>query len=141
MTSPLKFKHFTEIFFLLLIAGGMSGCSKYSSPRKIERLITQGNWKLSSAYIDTVDLTSEYSEYQFQFSQSGTITVIGDPTISGKWETGVEKNPTYLSLTITPFYPFYHLNADWTLTECTRDRLVMELVGGSSDDVLVLDKL
>lgn len=141
MVKSTKLKLISSWAMILFIALSFSSCSKYSSPRKVKRLLTQGTWVISSAFIENVNMTDEYSDYQFRFNESGTIAIIGDSTVSGKWETGVEKNPTFLSITITPFFPFYHLNADWTFTECTKDRMVLELKGASSIDVLILDQV
>ncbi len=126
---------------MIAIAGANSGCEKYSSPNKVERHIVNGSWRLSSAFIDNVDVTSTYENYSFVFSQSGDIDVIGDETISGNWSTGIEKNPATLSLTLTPFDPFYHLNADWTVTTCKKDRMTLELRGASAIDVLIISKV
>lgn len=123
--------------FLLLGAG----CEKYSSPNKVERIIVNGRWKFTSAFIDNANVTTVYAPYSFTFSQEGKITVIGDATITGNWSTGIEKNPTTLDLTLTPFAPFYDLNADWTVTTCKKDRMTLELVGAASTDVLILSKV
>jgi len=125
--------------FALLLVGG-SSCEKYSSPNKVERLIVDGTWKLSSAFIDNNEVTADYVNYSFNFSADGEIDVIGEPTISGIWTTGIEKNPTTLNLTLTPFDPFYHLNADWTVTTCKKDRMTLELAGSSAIDILILTK-
>jgi hypothetical protein len=125
--------------FVLVITN--SGCEKYSSPRKVERYIVNGTWRLSSAFIDNTDMTSTFENYSFNFLQSGDIDVIGEETISGNWSTGEESNPTTLSLTLTPFSPFFHLNADWTVTTCKSDRMTLELRGASSIDVLIISKV
>lgn len=126
---------------LLVLVGTSAGCEKYSSPNKVKRHIVNGSWRLSSAFIDNVDMTSTFENYSFTFSQAGDIDVIGDETISGNWSTGIERNPTTLDLTLTPFAPFYHLNADWTVTTCKKDRMTLELRGSSSIDVLILSKV
>lgn len=118
-----------------------SSCEKYSSPNKVERHIIKGNWKLTSAFIDNNDITNIYANYSFSFNKAGDITVLGEPTITGNWKTGIEKNPTTLDLTLTPFTPFHHLNADWTVTTCKNDRMTLELAGASSIDVLILSKV
>ena len=137
-TSFLRVALFAMV---VAVAGVNSGCEKYSSPNKVERHIVNGSWRLSSAFIDNVDVTSDYENYSFTFSQAGDVDVIGDETISGNWSTGIEKNPATLSLTLTPFDPFYHLNADWTVTTCKKDRMTLELRGSSAIDILILSKV
>ena len=134
----MRFSLFTA---LILLIGVNSGCEKYSSPNKVERHIVNGTWKLSSAFIDNVDVTSTYENYSFNFLKNGDIDVIGEETISGNWSTGIEKNPTTLNLTLTPFDPFFHLNADWTVTTCKSDRMTLELRGASAVDVLIIKKV
>lgn len=131
----------TFLMMVLVIFGASSSCEKYSSPKKVERHIVNGSWKLTSAFIDNNNVTDVYANYSFTFSKDGKIDVIGEPTISGIWATGIEKNPTTLSLTLTPFAPFYDLNADWTVTTCKKDRMTLELAGASSIDVLIISKI
>ena len=134
------FFRFAFFIGLIVLVVGSSGCEKYSSPNKVERHIVNGSWYLSSAFIDNNNVTDVYANYSFTFSKDGKIDVIGEPTISGNWRTGIEKNPTTLNLTLTPFDPFYHLNADWTVTTCKKDRMTLELAGATSIDVLILSK-
>ena len=138
---PSSFKRFTFLMIVLLFITVNTGCEKYSSPNKVERHIVNGSWKLTSAFIDNNEVTEVYENYSFTFSKSGDIDVIGEPTISGNWSTGIEKNPTTLNLTLTPFAPFYDLNADWTVTTCKKDRMTLELKGASSIDVLIISKI
>lgn len=139
--SQSPFMRFSFLMIALVLLGMNSGCEKYSSPNKVERLIVNGSWKLTSAFIDNNDVTDAYANYSFTFSKEGVVDVIGEPTISGKWETGIEKNPTTLNLTLTPFAPFYDLNADWTVTTCKKDRMTLELAGATSIDVLIISKV
>ncbi|NVK63580.1 MAG: hypothetical protein HWE22_03290 [Flavobacteriales bacterium] len=125
---------------LLVFAGFNTSCEKYSSPRKVERHIVEGTWRLSSAFIDNDDVTNIYANYSFNFTPEGDIVVIGDATISGSWSTGIEKNPTTLNITLTPFVPFNDLNADWTVTTCTKERMTLELHGASAVDVLIITR-
>lgn len=125
------------LIFVLLNAG----CEKYSSPNKVERIIVDGRWKFTNAFIDNVNVTTVFEPYSFSFAEDGNITVHGDATITGNWSTGIEKNPTTLDLTLTPFAPFYDLNADWTVTSCKKDRMTLELDGAAGTDVLILSKV
>lgn len=141
LKSQSFFVRFSFLMVALVILGATSGCEKYSSPNKVERHIVNGSWKLTSAFIDNNNVTHVYANYSFTFSKAGEIDVIGESTISGIWETGIEKNPTTLNLTLTPFAPFYDLNADWTVTTCKKDRMTLELAGASSIDVLIISKV
>jgi hypothetical protein len=132
---------FSVVLLLMLFGLTTTSCEKYSSPNKVKRHIVDGRWKLTSAFIDNVSMTGVFDPYSFSFSENGDVTVHGDATITGNWSTGIEKNPTTLSLTLTPFAPFYHLNADWTVTTCKHDRMTLELDGAGATDVLILSKV
>ncbi len=132
----------SSLLILLVIGTGFiqSGCKDWSSPNKVKRLITQGQWHFSSIYIDNVDRTNDFSAYEFRFFESGDITVIGDTTVTGLWSTDVNKNPTTLQLNMTPFDPFYHLNADWTFVICSKDEMRVELDHAGGLDVITMKK-
>lgn len=141
MTKRFRIISIFGALMLTLILFGTSSCDKYSSPRKVKRIITQGTWALSSAFIDNANATPDYTDYQFRFQEDGDIVILGDATVSGTWSTGIEKNPTFLSVTITPFFPFYNLNADWEIQEIKTDRILMQLNGGSAVDVLIFTQV
>ena len=90
--------------------------------------------------MDGVDISNEFSSYKFDFAEDGDITVIGEETIDGSWDTDVNKNPTNLILQLTPFLPFNELNADWTLSRLSKDKIQGEVIinGGSNTDILIL---
>jgi hypothetical protein len=141
MTNSFRIRAVFGTLIIALIFFGTSGCDKYSSPRKVKRIITQGKWAISSAFIDNENATVDYSDYQFRFQEDGDIVILGDATVSGPWSAGVESNPTFLSITITPFFPLYNLNADWEIMEITPDRMLMQLNGGSAVDVLIFTQV
>jgi hypothetical protein len=137
-----RLKRFAGIGLLvLLFSNTFSSCDKYSSPRKVERFLAEGRWTISSAFIDNVNVTSLYTDVEFRFDKEGNIEVVNDPTISGKWTTSAQSNPTAISFTFTPFEPFSQLNTDWTFTLCTEERMELEQDGVASKDLLILDKL
>lgn len=141
MTKRFRIISIFGALMLTLIFFGTSSCDKYSSSRKVKRIITQGTWTLSSAFIDNVNATADYTDYQFRFQEDGDIVILGDAAVSGIWSTGIEKDPTFLSVTITPFFPFYNLNADWEIQEIKTDRIMMQLNGGSAVDVLIFKQV
>ena len=139
--SRLFFNRLLALALFALLVTSTISCEKYSSPNKVERIIVNGRWKLTNAFIDNVNVTNVFEPYSFSFAENGNITVHGDATITGNWSTGIEKNPTTLDLTLTPFAPFYDLNADWTVTTCKKDRMTLELDGAAATDVLILSKV
>ncbi len=126
-------------FFLLLLLG--AGCSKHSSPGKVKRLISKGQWEISSIFINSQDITPEFEGVEFIFRDNGNIDITGSTGITGRWSTSAESNPTRLELVVTPIYPFYELNADWTFTTCTKDQMEVEVNTGSVVNSMILRKV
>ena len=85
-------------------------------------------------------MTNEFQNYKFKFDKDGNVDVEGDPAISGKWTTAVEKNPTRLELTLTPFEPFFHLNADWTVVTIKSKQITLELPHSTGKDLITLTR-
>lgn len=133
--------HSTRILLFAVVALLLLGCEKYSSPRKVKRIITKDKWRFTSVFVDNTNMSTDFQNYTFSFSADGDITVGGDPTISGKWDTGIERNPTTLELTLTPFAPFHHLNADWTVVTIKAKRITLELDTAAGKDQIVMSKV
>ena len=127
-------------FVLLSTLVSLNSCKKYSSPNKVKRVLTEGRWKVNYLFVDGVDIANQFSEYTFTFAEDGDINVIGEETIDGSWTTDVNKNPTNLILQLTPFLPFNELNADWTLSLLSKDKIQGEVLinGGGTTDILIL---
>lgn len=137
-------EHPTKSMFKLLLtiaAFILLGCSKYSSPNKVKRIITEGTWEVSYLYINGTSHEDEYNSYSFNFQEDNSIIVNGDETIDGTWTTDVNKNPTTLELQLTPFIPFNLLNADWTVTYISKTKIEGEVYTDSGKDLLILNKL
>ena len=133
-------KRFLLFFLLLAVLPLASGCKKYSSPNKVSRLIVKDKWKVSYLYINGAEVTGLFSDYRFLFSENGNITVQGEPTISGKWTTNDQSNPTNLEINLTPFLPFNNLNADWSLDICSHKRMEMSVNTSGVRDIMFLTK-
>ena len=134
-------KTFYNIFLLFAVITISFACTKYSSPRKVNRLLTQDVWKISSIYIRNIDMTPEFEGDEFVFQEDNDIIVTGPVGIGGSWDTGVESNPTNLQLVVTPIYPYYELNADWIFTQCTKNQMTLEVKDSIYINTLILKKV
>ena len=68
-----------SFLFLLFFAIGLAHCAK--TKEKIERniiidAVTNGRWVVQALTENGVDVTSEFSTYEFQFYENGTIQAI-----------------------------------------------------------------
>jgi len=107
---------------MLLVAG----CTKYTTPRKVERRITEGTWTISSFTIDGVSVAANYQGYNFSFSETHNVKVGGSFSASGSWELGLNKNPAILYLSFPPVGGLEYLADDWQVTEMARNRMTLQ---------------
>lgn len=114
---------------LLLIVG--NSCSKYTTPRKVERLIVDGSWTLTSFTVDGESVLENYSGYTFGFGEEGGAVVRGPGnfTSSGSWEVGLNKDPAILYLSFQPEGGLEFLADDWQVVEIKKDLMRLKRNG------------
>jgi hypothetical protein len=122
---------------LLLFAG----CSKYTTPRKVEKRISEGTWKISTFTIEGNSVLDTYSDYTFAFGESGSVAVKGGISASGAWEVGLNKNPAILYLSFPPAGGLEYLADDWQVTEMEKNRMHLKRNDGDgSNSTLIFTK-
>ncbi len=103
-----------------------AGCTKYTTPKKVERRITKGTWKISSFSVDGESVATFYEDYKFAFGESGNIKVSGGLSATGSWELGLNKNPAILYLSFPPVGGLEYLADDWKVTDMQKDLMRLE---------------
>lgn len=113
---------------LMLVFLAFTSCAKHTTPKKVDKHLSEGTWKIGQAKIDGTNVTAAYSGVKFQFSSQGTIYVTGEVVTQGSWSLGDDKNPVLMFMsfpqTATTLYGF---SDDWLVmemskTECTMKR-------------------
>lgn len=99
------------------------GCSKYTTPRKVEKRIVEGSWKISIFTIDGESVVDSYTTYIFTFGESGGISVKGGILANGTWETGLIKDPAVLYLSFPAVGGLEYLADDWQVLEMKKDMM------------------
>lgn len=96
------------------------GCEKYVTPKKIDRKLTKGTWRIAELQEDDSNLTVKYQDYKFTFQDGGKVSITGDTVVNGSWELGEEKNPTlmFLSFPLTDKTAFFV--DDWLVKVISR---------------------
>lgn len=108
--------------FLVLLA-----CSKYTTPRKVERRLTaEGTWKISSFTIDGTSVTGNYATYTFSFGKEGDASVKGGITATGTWSVGAEKDPAILYLNFPPVGGLEYVTDDWIVTKVKKNSISLQ---------------
>jgi len=99
------------------------GCTKYTTPRKVEKRITEGTWKITTFTMNGQSVVDLYTSYTFAFGESGNVSVKGGITATGSWELGLAKNPAILYLSFPPTGGLEYLADDWQVTEIKKDMM------------------
>lgn len=125
------------ILFLFAIAFSFSSCDKHTTPNKLDKKITKGNWRIGKAVIANTNVTAVYNGYLFSFTSSQNIDVSGTVTATGSWYHGTEKNPVILFLSLPASYPeLYVLSDDWKVNQLSDSQIVMKRNDSTDDEVI-----
>jgi hypothetical protein len=121
---------------LLLFAG----CSKYTTPRKVEKRITEGTWKITAFTIEGNSVVDMYTDYTFAFSESGGVSVKGGISASGAWEVGLNRNPAILYLSFPPTGGLEYLADDWQVAEMQKNMMRLKRNDGDGSNSSLIFK-
>lgn len=138
----------TGLFLLAVVA--MMACNKVK-PKKVEKAIVEGNWKVASFSEDGVDETYYFAGYTFTFSDNGTVTATnGSTTISGTWsvtDDNSNDDDSSSDVDFNLYFPdtnnFDELTDDWDIVTSTDTQLeLVDVSGGNGGtDKLTFTKL
>ncbi len=104
--------------------------------------LTAGQWVVTVFY-DNEDLSSNYVDYQFDFSVDGNIVVdFQSNPLNGTWQTGGDNEQFRLDLDFDNQDPLDRLNQDWDIILYTNDKIMLGHSGGGDNysDFLVLER-
>ena len=133
----------------ILFTSSFSGCKKEDNSMSdqvntLNQTAQTGTWKVTYYLDNSVDKTSTYTGYVFQFNSGGTITATkAGTTISGTWSGGNDDSQVKLYLNFGTATPFLELNNDWHVTQQSSSIIKLEDVsgGGSPTDYLTFEKI
>jgi hypothetical protein len=97
------------------------GCSKYTTPRKVEKRISEGTWRIATFTINGNSVSGQYADCTFAFGEGGGVSVKGAISAAGAWEVGLNKNPAILYLSFPPVGGLEYLADDWQVTEMQKN--------------------
>jgi hypothetical protein len=123
---------------LALVLLAFNGCSKYTTPKKVERKIVDGSWTMTNFTLDGESIIDNYTGYTFGFGEGGGVIVKGPSfTSNGSWEMGLNKNPAILYLSFLPEGGLEFLADDWQVVEMRKNLMKLKRNGdtGSTANV------
>lgn len=130
---------FMPLVMLILVA---VSCTKYTTPKKVERRLPTGTWKITSFTIGGLSAVEDYKTHTFAFSESGGIAVKAELgfAASGSWSTGLNKNPAILYLSFPPVGGLEYLADDWQVVELQKNLIKLKRNDASADGNLTLQR-
>lgn len=115
-----------QLMIMVVLLVAVSGCSKYTTPRKVEKRITQGTWRITSFTSGTDVLTLNYALDEFVFDKDGQVEVRGGSTVDGTWELGGDKDPALLYLSFPAVDGLEYLSDDWQVLEIKKNLMKLK---------------
>ncbi|MFT3825486.1 MAG: hypothetical protein QM731_16325 [Chitinophagaceae bacterium] len=107
---------FTAVLLLLF----SFSCKKLIDKKKEDLLvdaITNGVWVVEQYKAGENDITSDFTGYEFRFSENGTVTGTKESTISNGTWTGDIDSRSITALFPSAGDPLIKLNGTWLLTD------------------------
>lgn len=139
----IKSKFIRVLFFSLGIIWLFSACAKNPSPKRVEKKIAEGTWKIGQAKVDNTTITSAYNGVKFVFRDYGTIDVSGTISTSGSWYCGEGDDPTLLFMSFPISVPELSVfSDDWIVDEMSKKECILRRNESSTqEDVLVFKRI
>lgn len=135
---------FVRILVVVIFLSGTFSCKKFVEDKKQQAamsFITNGFWKVQSAEIDSVSITSEFEVYKFKFNDDNTVSAISPTeTQSGTWLGNI----TDYSITSdfpSAGDPIKKLNGRWILKDSGDDYVKAERATSKGVDHLHMVKV
>lgn len=124
------------IFSLALVI--LVACSKFTNPKRVERKITKGSWKIASFATGGVSSADSFATYSFNFdeNQNVIVTSTGGFKGYGSWSLGLDKKPTILYLNFPPQGNLDLLADDWQVLSMTKNSLKLKRNDSSTGSTL-----
>lgn len=107
-------------FILILLVVG-SGCKKFIEEQQEKVLmnaITNGTWYIEEYRENTTDITSSFSDYEFQFNKDGTLQGkrAGLDPDNGTWQASMQ-NASITAQFPSAIDPLKKVNGLWKITD------------------------
>ena len=135
-------KKFIPVLTLIILASSLS-CKKLIEKKQKDAIIdamTNGVWLVEQYFDNTVNITSEFQNYEFQFYENGTVKgTLGTEVANGTWVADVDKY-TITSEFPAATNPVARLNYTWMIKDSYWDFVKAETTTPAGKNILHLRK-
>lgn len=135
-----------KIWIILMVAVVFIGCSKDDNPSssdltsQLQTNVIVGAWRVSSYSENGLNKTSNFTGYNFTFTNSATVSATnGTITVPGTWLTGVDDSTPKLYL---EFFAssgvFEEISEDWRIQSVSSTSISLRHVSGGDGSIDLL---
>lgn len=129
-----------RVVLILVILIGALGCSKYTTPRKVNRKLTDGTWLINEFIENEKSLMSKYKNITMAFGEDGTLNVTTGSKIVGKWYAGADRTPAVVYIELPETDSLHVIADDWIVYELNKTKCVLKRRQGADDEDFDYDK-
>lgn len=105
------------------------------------KAMTDGQWVITSFTLNGNNITSDYSNYKFQYYSNKTVDAIKNGSVekTGNWDGDASSMTTYANFT-SATYPLQLINGSWRITRNSWTFVEASQIG-TDNKTMRLDKL
>ena len=135
-------KNILIISTLLVFFTGCKKAIEKAQENLIVKAMTDGQWKVSNFVHNSVNITSQFSSYKFQYYSNKTVDAINNGTVekTGTWDGDAATMTTWANFTNPPS-PLDLINGSWHIDNNSWTFVVASQNSGSETKTMRLDKL
>lgn len=129
----MKMRNFFIVGLMFALSAFMvTSCSKDTSPKRFDKIVQKGSWRVGRALFNNVNRTDVYNKQTFKFYEVGDMELYREQdTILGTWKRGDYRKPLrfYMyfppadSINSTDYIPFQQ---EWIVTYLTNTEIRLE---------------
>ena len=124
---------------LILVVGLVYSCAKYTTPKKVERLLTKGSWKMINFVDNEVNLMDSYKGLTLSFGENGEVLSTSENGVAGDWYVGSNKKPAVIYIKFPDVDSMNVISDDWAVVILTRKECILKRNLGTPDQEEKID--
>lgn len=134
-------KHLPFILLLLVVGSGCKKIIEEQQEKLLMNAITNGTWYVEQYRENATDITSTFSEYEFQFYKDGTLQGkrTGVEPDNGTWQASME-NASITARFPAANDPLKKVNGLWKITDSYMNYVEAEMKVPEGKNILHLRK-
>lgn len=142
LVQALLMKKLIILLFTPIFLGGCKKAMDRIAEDAIVDAMVSGQWKITSFKQNGTDITSDFSEYKFQYYRNKTVDAIRNGTVdkTGSWD-GNSSNMTTWADFPGAVHPLTLINGTWNITKSSWTYVEATQTNGTDVKTMRLDKL